>query len=112
MDGGDLTCARRTRAFPGRAFREHRGPPSVSPYAPTSVDYLQIITSFTLPGWQGGAALNCARPTRGVRDRALREQGGLSSLPATHLIPLLTQTSRYRIGIGRVRIERPVGAAH
>jgi hypothetical protein len=29
MEGGDLTCARRTRAFPGRAFREHRGPPSV-----------------------------------------------------------------------------------
>ena len=37
----------------------------------------------------GGDDPNCARPTRGVRDRALREQGDRSSYPAHYFSILL-----------------------
>ena len=50
MEGGDLRCARRTRAFPGRAFREHRGPPSLPPIsraciAQSSFQFLPLLHS-------------------------------------------------------------------
>jgi len=82
-----LTCPHRTTIFP-------------------------ILTSFTLPGWQGGAALYCARRTRAFPGRAFREQGGLSSLPATHIIPLINQTSHHRIGVGSIWFKRSVGTAN
>jgi hypothetical protein len=70
------------------------------------------FASFTLPGWQGGVALDCARRTRAFRGRAFREQGGLSSLPPRHVISLLNQTPYDCIGVGRVRLQRLIGATY
>ena len=36
----------------------------------------------------------------------------ISSLPATHVIPLLNQTPHHRIGIRSIWLQRPIGAAH
>ena len=108
--GGSASTARIERAHSYRARSASKEAGWLTRLHRTAI--FPILISFTFPGWQGGAALDCARRTRAFRGRAFREQGGRSSLPATHLIPLLTQTPRHRIGVSRVRIERPVGAAH
>jgi len=86
--GSFPTCARPTRAFRGRALREHRElpglpfflfpPPFLFPYSPSLVS-------------KGVAkvALDCAHRTRAFLGRAFCEQGGHRATPFPLLLLLL-----------------------
>lgn len=58
------TSSARVERGPSQAARSASTevpPPSRPSHAPTSGDYVPTLISFTLPGWHGRAALDCAR---------------------------------------------------
>jgi hypothetical protein len=69
-----ITCARPTRAFPGRALREHKKSPG---------PFLFLYPFIPLLEGVAEAALYCARRTSTVSPCAFREQEGYLAAPSS-----------------------------